>query len=288
MSGTAHIQSVDGTRIGYRTSGTGPPLVLVHGATADSTVMSLLTPLLERHYTVHAMDRRGRGLSADTPDYDITHEFADVAGIVDDVARQSGRSVSLYGHSYGAVCALGAALLTGHVEQLFLYEPGFGAVLSPRQELLDRLDDLVAAGEYDAALEHFYRQAVGMSVDDVAAMRRQPSWRARLASAPTMPRELRTAAALEFDPAPYRDFATPTVLLLGDRSTPGQKSVVATVDDALPNSIVVPLPGQAHAAQITAPDLVADALVRHGLGSTRMAASYAPESPASGSPARGG
>jgi pimeloyl-ACP methyl ester carboxylesterase len=141
-------------------------------------------------------------------------------------------------------------------------------------------------------LEHFYRQAVGMSVDDVAAMRRQPSWRARLASVPTMPRELRTAAALEFDPAPYRDFDTPTVLLLGDRSTPGQKSVVAAVHDALPKSIVVPLPGQAHAAQITAPDLVADTLVRHGLGhglgSTRMAASHAPESPASGTPARAG
>jgi hypothetical protein len=36
-----------------------------------------------------------------------------------------------------------------------------------------------------------------MSVDDVAAMRRQPSWRARLASVPTMSRELRTADGLE-------------------------------------------------------------------------------------------
>jgi pimeloyl-ACP methyl ester carboxylesterase len=91
-------------------------------------------------------------------------------------------------------------------------------------------------------------------------MRHQPSWQARLASVPTIPRELRTAAALAFDPAPYRDFAVPTTLLLGDRSTPGQKSVVAAIHATLPHSTIVSLPGQAHAAQITAPHLVADAL----------------------------
>jgi pimeloyl-ACP methyl ester carboxylesterase len=263
MSHISHVQSVDGTRIGYRTSGTGPPLVLVHGASADSTVMSLVTPLLESYYTVHAVDRRGRGLSGDAPGYDITREYADVAAVVDHVARASGRAVSLYGHSYGAVCALGAALRTGNVERLFLYEPGFGAVLPPRREVLDRVDELAVAGEHDAALEHFYRQAIGMSAEDVAAMRRQPNWPARLATVPTIPRELRTAADLRFDPAPYRDFATPSVLLLGDRSTAGQKSVVTAIHAALRASTVVTLPGQAHAAQITAPDLVANALVRH-------------------------
>jgi pimeloyl-ACP methyl ester carboxylesterase len=127
MSRISYIRSADGTRIGRRTRGTGPPLVLVHGASADSTVMSLLTPLLEPHYTVHAMDRRGRGLSGDAPTYHITLEYADIAAVVDDVARTTGQTVSLYGHSYGAVCALGAALLTRRVKQLFLYEPGFGA-----------------------------------------------------------------------------------------------------------------------------------------------------------------
>ena len=93
------------------------------------------------------------------------------------------------------------------------------------------------------------------------AMRRQPSWHARRASVPTISRELRTVAGLEFDPAPYRNIDTPAVLLLGDRSTPGQKAVVAAVHDALPQSTVVLLPDQAHAAQITAPDLVANAVL---------------------------
>ena len=263
MSRISYARSVDGTRIGYRTSGAGAPLVLVHGATADSTVMSLLTPLLEQHFTVHAMDRRGRGHSGDAPPYDIILEYADIAAVVDACARSAGQTVSLYGHSYGAVCALGAALRTRNVERLFLYEPGFGAALSPEPGVLDRVDDLVATGQDDAALEHFYRAAVGMSVEDVAVMRSQPSWRARLATVPTISREVRVAAGLEFDPAPYQDFGTPSVLLLGERSTPGQKSVVAAIDAGLPRSTIVTLPGQAHAAQITAPDLVANALISH-------------------------
>jgi pimeloyl-ACP methyl ester carboxylesterase len=94
-------------------------------------------------------------------------------------------------------------------------------------------------------------------------MRRQPSWYSRLASVPTISRELRTVAGLEFDPAPYRNVNILAVLLLGECSTPGQKAVVAAVHDALPQSTVVLLPDQAHAAQITAPDLVADAVLGH-------------------------
>jgi pimeloyl-ACP methyl ester carboxylesterase len=210
MSRIAHVMSIDGVRVGYRTTGTGPPLVLVHGASADSTTMALLIPLLERHYTVHAVDRRGRGRSGDAPTYDITLEYADIAAVVDDRARAADRAVTVYGHSYGALCALGAALRTRNIDRLFLYEPGYGAVLSPRREVLDRVDELATAGRNDAALEHFYREAIDMTADEVAAMRRQPSWQARLASVPTISRELRTAAALEFDATLYREFACPT------------------------------------------------------------------------------
>ncbi len=263
MSGIQHVISVDGTRIGFATSGNGPPLVMVHGATADHRVLSQLVPLLEPHYTVHAVDRRGRGLSGDAASYDIALEYADVAAVVDRVAAETGEAVSVYGHSYGAVCALGAATLSGNLERLFLYEPGFrGVVLAP-DTVLARFDELLAGGERDAALEHFYRFGVGMSADDVAAMRAMPTWAARVATAPTIPRELRTAASLAFDATAHEDLGVPTVLLLGDRSTPGQKNVIAALDAALPSSTLTVLPGQAHAAQVTAPELLADALLAH-------------------------
>lgn len=93
-------------------------------------------------------------------------------------------------------------------------------------------------------------------------MRAPPSWLARVAAAPTMPREFRTAGGLRFDPASVAGPRVPTVLLLGDRSAPGQKAVVAAVHGALAASDVVVLPDQAHAAQVTAPHLIADALLR--------------------------
>ena len=262
MSRVQHLTSPDGTRIGYVTSGTGPPLVMVHGAIADHTALAGVVALLERDYTVHAVDRRGRGLSGDAASYDISREYDDIAHVVDHAAAEARQPVSLYGHSYGALCALGAAARTRNLERLFLYEPALQGVLPAGEDLLSRLDALVAAGSYDDALEHAYRVGVRMSVEDVAAMRALPSWQARIAAAPTMPREFRTAAGLAIDALPVADVAVPTVLLLGAISTSGQTDVVSALHAALPTSTVVVLPGQAHAAQATAPHLVADVLRR--------------------------
>jgi pimeloyl-ACP methyl ester carboxylesterase len=60
--------SRDGTEVGYFTTGHGPPLVLVHGGLGDHTRWRVLRPYLEPHFTVHAMDRRGRGASGDHSD----------------------------------------------------------------------------------------------------------------------------------------------------------------------------------------------------------------------------
>ena len=238
--------------------------MLVHGASADSTVLSLLTPLLEPHYTVHAMDRRGRGHSGDATAYDIGLEYADVAAVVDH-GRGGQRSGSVplrpllrrrlrprRGAAHprtSSSCSSTNPVTAPSCPPSRRFSTG-STTSSPPERTTPRSSTSTA-------------RAVGMSADDVAAMRRQPSWHARLATVPTISRELRTVAGLEFDPAPYRNIDTPAVLLLGDRSTPGQKAVVAAVHDALPQSTVVPLPGQAHAAQITAPDLVANAVIGH-------------------------
>jgi len=101
--------SVDGTEIGYVLSGEGPPVLLVHGALSDRTRFEALRPHLEPHATVYAMDRRGRGLSGDGPDYDIERENEDVAAVVEAAPRAAGAPVAVYGHSGGASFALGAS-----------------------------------------------------------------------------------------------------------------------------------------------------------------------------------
>jgi pimeloyl-ACP methyl ester carboxylesterase len=77
------VRSADGTAIAVSRSGHGPPLVLVHGTAADHTRWAPVLPAFEEHFTVFAMDRRGRGGSGDADGYELGREFADAAAVID-------------------------------------------------------------------------------------------------------------------------------------------------------------------------------------------------------------
>jgi pimeloyl-ACP methyl ester carboxylesterase len=78
------VTSRDGTPIAYELSGEGPPLALVHGMTADHSTWQLVLPDLSEHFTVYAMDRRGRGESGDAAaDYSLEREVEDVVALID-------------------------------------------------------------------------------------------------------------------------------------------------------------------------------------------------------------
>ena len=83
----ATVTSKDGTPIAYWRSGEGPPLVLVHGTSADHSRWTPVLPAFEQHFNVYAVDRRGRGGSGDSEDYSIEREFEDVAAVVDSIGE---------------------------------------------------------------------------------------------------------------------------------------------------------------------------------------------------------
>jgi pimeloyl-ACP methyl ester carboxylesterase len=258
------VASRDGTQIAYWTSGEGPPLVLVHGASADHTRWRPLLPYLEPHVTVHALDRRGRGASGDGPAYDLAREFEDVAAVVDAVAETSGSPVDLYGHSFGGLCAFGAATLTASIGRLVLYE-GWPPVDPTRDRLSggvgERLEALLAAGDNGAVVEILFREVVLMPEAELAALRAQPSWPARVAAAPTIARELRAIPEVPFDARQAAKIAVPTLLLTGSDSDDPFAADTGTVAAALPDARIVVLEGQQHVADILAPELVAGHLL---------------------------
>src|SRR5690606_19677448 len=94
------------------------------------------------------MDRRGRGDSSDTQPYAAEREFEDVAA----VAEHLGTKVDVFGHSYGAICALMATSLTSSIGRMILYEPPIG-VIPVDQAAPDEIDQKVAAGDLLAGLE---------------------------------------------------------------------------------------------------------------------------------------
>jgi pimeloyl-ACP methyl ester carboxylesterase len=255
------VVSGDGAQIAYWTSGVGSPLVLVHGTTADHTRWRPLLPYLEPHATVHAMDRRGRGASSDAPDYEVTREFEDVAAVVDAVAEASGTKVDLLGHSFGGLCAFGAAVLTSNVRRLVLYEgwpsPNPDQLALP-PGLEERMDALLAEGDREAVLETFFRAVVRMPEEEFAVYRALPVWQARIAAAHTITRESRGEEAARFDPEQAAKIAMPTLLLVGGYSPEFLKAGIDTVADVLPDARIVVIEGQQHIAIDLVPAVFAD------------------------------
>jgi pimeloyl-ACP methyl ester carboxylesterase len=247
--------SRDGTTIGYWRSGHGRPLLLVHGTTADHTRWRTVLPLLEPHATVYAVDRRGRGASGDADRYAIEEEFVDIAAVVDAAAASSGGPVDLLGHSYGAVCALEATLLSAAVRRLVLYEP---PVLPPPLSKADeRMAALLADDRRAEVVETFFGEIAGMPPEELDLLRSLPSWPARLAAAHTVVRERKELDGHRFDPARFADLGVSTLLLSGGDSPPFLRDSTAAVASAVPGSRVVTLSGQQHIAMDTAPDLFA-------------------------------
>lgn len=239
------VSSNDGTIIGYRTAGAGPPLILVHGATADHSRWLPLLPRLEPHFTVYAVDRRGRGASGDSAHYDLMREAEDVAAVV----QAAGEPANLLGHSFGGLVSLEAALLTDRVRRLILYEPPILADESHvRPATLRRMEALVERGELEAALEVMMREVVQMPDHELAAYRQLPAWQIRITLAPTIPRELRAVNDYRFSPERFADLRVPTMLLLGGDSPARVVRETELIDAALPDSRVVILPNQQHVA----------------------------------------
>lgn len=254
--------SHDGTPIAYWRSGSGPPLVLIHGATADHQRWATVLPQLEPHFTVLAMDRRGRGGSGDSPEYDGLREAEDVAAVVEAVAADTGKQVNLLGHSFGGHCCLEAALLTGKMRRLVLYEPAIAPADPPvPEEVLDRMQAALDRGTPEAALEIMFREVVQMPDHEFDMYRRLPVWPVRVTLAHTLPRELRYHSAYRFDADRFAGMDTPTLLLSGSDSPAFTRDVDEMLLAALPNARAVVMPGQQHIAMDTNPELFAGEVV---------------------------
>lgn len=251
--------SRDGTPIGFWTSGEGPPLVMVHGTSADHLSWEVLRPLLETSFTVHAMDRRGRLASGDHPEYDIQREYEDVAAVVDHVAAMSGSEALIFGHSFGGACALMATRFSDQIAGLILYEPPLTsdeAVLG--HELTDRLRFLLASSGGEAVLEEFYVDVVGMSPEDVTQLRTLPTWNARAEAAHTVIREV--TASFDIGTQELATVDVPTGFILGSESMSIMRDDTMTAMGGIRGARLRILEGEKHIAHYTAPDRLAEAI----------------------------
>jgi len=109
---TQSTAAADGTPIAYDDTGSGPPIVLVHGITENRRAWDpLVAPLTQMHdgHRVVTVDLRGHGESGINAPYDLATMAGDVAAVLTHLGIEA---PTLIGHSLGGtvVSAYASAL----------------------------------------------------------------------------------------------------------------------------------------------------------------------------------
>lgn len=265
------VESSGNVGISVMKAGTGPALLLIHGALLNATLSwAAVLPKLAQHFTVYAMDRRGRAPSGDAEDYSISLEAGDIVRVIEAI----GQPVTVLAHSYGALATLEALddLKMG-VAQLILYEPPI--TLAPRPDvdkvMLD-MESALQANDREKIATVFLRDQIGAPPERLDAFRSSPIWPLILQIAPTLPRESRAVNTPRDLAERLAHCNIPTTMLLGTETQGRMRDSSIFVSKAIPGGRLVMLEGQGHAAMMEAPDFFAGKIVEIASQSAASAA----------------
>ncbi|NJP91902.1 alpha/beta hydrolase [Nonomuraea sp. FMUSA5-5] len=246
------ITSADGTTIAYRTTGDGPGLILVGGTLRTCDDYLPLAHGLAGSFTVHVVERRGRGASGPQgPHYTLANEVEDVLA----VQAETGARLA-FGHSYGGLALLETARTHPVFERIVAWEPGVPVAPVPTG-WIPRYRELLAVGDPYGAFACFIRGSGGAP----AFMTKVPGWYLRLVLRMAFHGETwrRMLPLLECNAAEHEQIAaqhgrlagfadvSATVLLLcGGRSKAAHRAEFATLSEVLPHATLETLPGLNH------------------------------------------
>jgi pimeloyl-ACP methyl ester carboxylesterase len=235
-------------------AGSGPGLLLIHGSLLNSSISwgAVLAKFAE-HFTVYAMDRRGRAPSGDAKEYSLSIEANDIVRVVEAI----GGPLTVLGHSYGALATMEAQERWSGVERVILYEPP--VALTPRgpamEERLATMEQALKAGNRPEVATIFLRDAVGVPPERIPGFPSSPFWPVVLEIAPTLPRESREVNIYRDWGARLARWKIPTAMLVGTETIQNLQESAQFVCKSIPRCRLVVLPGQAHSAMMEAPEM---------------------------------
>jgi pimeloyl-ACP methyl ester carboxylesterase len=209
-------------------TGSGPPLVTVHGAWADGRHWTRLARELAGTFRVTTYDRRGHGRSGGEHTT-IGDDVGDLAGLL----AQLGEPAHVVGGSLGGAIALRAAardrsaFLTLAVHEPALAPPGSAAPRPPAELPSPRefAEQSLGAGAWDT-----------LTGDERAAFEDNgAAWRVEIAEASA------------FDTGTLAAFERPLLVTIGGDSPPFWRQVAETI----PGARIATIPGAGHLPHLT-------------------------------------
>ncbi|MEV0668756.1 alpha/beta hydrolase [Mycobacterium sp. NPDC050441] len=258
------LRASDGTELELETTGTGVPVVFVHGSNGGLDSWADIGRRLTGHQVVRYARRNHPPSAVGLSPNSFAVEAADLECVLRFVTDASGTGAHVVGGSYGATVALHAAVADAdRIASLALFEPPLllsGAHLLP---VLDRYRPLCAEARYAEALELFAREVACVPSELVETASFEPE-SAELGRITT----LSAGADLEAMANDGRDIdrwaaiTVPVLLMQGGLSWPPLPEGMDSLAAVLPHAERVVWSDQSHFATALAPDRVAEALQR--------------------------
>jgi len=269
------VVSADGTPISYRSLGNGPAVLVIPGALAVAADLDALARELADRFTVHTIERRGRGESGPQgDDYSIERECEDVAAV-----QVATGAELLFGHSFGGLVALEAARDSTAFAKVAVYEPGVSIDGSIDMGWAPACQAQLARGEHLDAFITFAQginpQTTGKAprrllrlILPLAIRKRERAQKYRLL--PAAIREHAEAARLDNTYPHYRDVTADVLLMAGkDANTTGAGRASQRLLPVLPNATLTTFPALDHFGPEKKPKQVADAVAEFFAGPRR-------------------
>ena len=258
---------VDGLRIAYTRAGSGPSLVMVHGAPADSRSWQWMVSDLSSDHTVVAWDVPGFGQSSDIDDTWRAAHFADALAAF--IAALGLERPHVVGHSFGTMVALSLVerrpALPGSLVLIGGYAGWAGSLHSA--EVARRLEMFLAMAELGDAFDPksfpgLFTDLIPVDRDaELVAMMRENIRPATIRAAGY------TGAETDLRPVLHA-VGVPTLILHGEADARSPLAIAEALHATIPTSRLVVLPKLGHACLAEDPRGVA-ASIRRFVGNVR-------------------
>lgn len=253
---TSFLQAGE-VRMAFDREGSGPPLLLMHGAEASRQMFAALVPPLAEHFTVFAYDQRDCG---DTEAPERASTLADLANDAQQFIKALGlRRAHVFGSSFGGRVAQALALLHPRsVDHLVLGStwplPRPHEELCPDAHRLAQLRrDLPASAEELATW--FFPEAF---------LAQRPELRRLFAAVrPGTARSARRTATVQTTlERGVADIVAPTLVLAGELDRVVPPGVTLSMAGRIRGADAVLLPAIGHVTAMQAPEVLAQHIVR--------------------------